>query len=136
VSMVDDGLFGMQDVGEDPKVVAVVEALHRIQGWPVDEVKDHRLAVGLVEEYGYENLPQRIHEWDCYRQRVDMEVRSWRGRVRTWFQEGRRHGVERRGNRTGAGRSASRITRAGDVRASAVPGTAAQFGASRRLDDW
>lgn len=127
-----DALFG------DPRVDAIIEALHRIDGWPADPAGDDRLARDLLAKYPSVDLVRGIAQWDVWRLTHEVPVKSWKGRIQTWFREQTRHGLERRANRTGPRPLGAGVGGAGSgvPRSSSVPGTAAEFGPSRRLDDW
>lgn len=137
----DELLFGQPD-----KADVLVEALWSVPGWPKDLVRDREFAQQLIREFPSMHLPNAVADWKTWlldhpevgtggKKKV-----NWRSRFRTWCKNGVRYARDRR-ERQGSGDACRRVggvgaTGGGYARTSTRPGTAAEFGDTRRLDDW
>lgn len=130
-------LFGAPD-----PVDRLVEALWQIKGWPKDYDADREFIGRLRKQFPRmtpEDFERAIGEWGVWlldHPEIYKKSRNWRSRFLNWLKGGERIDLRRRERRAtgGGGRvgGTGRSTGPTSTRA----GTAADFGETRRLDDW
>ena len=134
-------LFGQPDMAD-----VLVEALWKVPGWPKDRDRDREFAHQLIREFPTMHLPNAVQDWQTWLLdhpevgATGKKKVNWRSRFRTWCKNGVRYAQDRR-ERQGSGAAGRRVGGvAGPDRTYAArssrPGTAAEFGDTRRLDDW
>ena len=133
----EETLFGAPDPAD-----RVIEALWQVKGWPKDYEKDREFVARIRKQFPRmtpDQLEVAVNEWAIWllsHPEVYKGNRNWTSRFLNWLKGGERIEFRRR-ERRGAG-SGGRVggTGSGKGPASTRAGTAAEFGETRRLDDW